>query len=61
MHGSRLYAREDWDEAIRLAATGAVTLGALVSRRVPLESLQDGMEQALRGGPVMKVLIDLRA
>jgi len=61
MHGSRLYAREDWDEAIRLAATGAVTLGPLVSRRVPLESLQDGMEQALRGGPVMKVLIDLRA
>ena len=61
MHGSRLYAREDWDEAIRLAAAGAVTLAPLVSRRLPLESLQDGLEQALRGGPVMKVLIDLRA
>jgi (R,R)-butanediol dehydrogenase / meso-butanediol dehydrogenase / diacetyl reductase len=59
MHGSRLYSRDDWEEAIRLAATGAVTLAPLVSRRIPLESLQQGMEETLRGGPVMKVLIDL--
>jgi 2-desacetyl-2-hydroxyethyl bacteriochlorophyllide A dehydrogenase len=58
MHGSRLYAREDWEEAIRLAAAGAVTLGPLVSRRLPLDALQKGMELALGGGPVMKVLID---
>ena len=61
MHGSRLYAREDWEEAIRLAASGAVTVGPLVSRKIPLEALQDGMEQALGGGPVMKVLVDLTA
>ena len=61
MHGSRLYAREDWEEAIRLAASGAVPLAPLVSRRVPLEALQDGMELALGGGAVMKVLIDLTA
>jgi 2-desacetyl-2-hydroxyethyl bacteriochlorophyllide A dehydrogenase len=61
MHGSRLYAREDWEEAIRLAASGAVTLPPLVSRRVALEELQEGMEQALAGGPVMKVLVDLTA
>ena len=61
MHGSRLYSREDWEEAIQLAASGTVTLAPLVSRRVPLESLQEGMEEALRGGPVMKVLIDLSA
>jgi (R,R)-butanediol dehydrogenase/meso-butanediol dehydrogenase/diacetyl reductase len=59
MHGSRLYARQDWEEAIQLAATGAVTLAPLVSRRIPLEALQAGMEEALRGGPVMKVLIEL--
>jgi (R,R)-butanediol dehydrogenase / meso-butanediol dehydrogenase / diacetyl reductase len=59
MHGSRLYAREDWEEAIRLAAAGAVTLGPLVSERIPLEDLQRGMELALGGGPVMKVLVDL--
>jgi 2-desacetyl-2-hydroxyethyl bacteriochlorophyllide A dehydrogenase len=61
MHGSRLYSREDWEEAMALAAAGVVTLAPLVSRRIPLESLQQGMEEALRGGPVMKVLIDLGA
>ena len=59
MHGSRLYAREDWEEAIRLASAGAVPVGPLVSRRIPLEDLQKGMEEALAGGPVMKVLVDL--
>jgi 2-desacetyl-2-hydroxyethyl bacteriochlorophyllide A dehydrogenase len=59
MHGSRLYSREDWEEAIALAATGAVTLAPLVTRRIPLDALQQGMEETLRGGPVMKVLIDL--
>jgi len=61
MHGSRLYSRQDWEDAIRLAAAGAVSLAPLVSRRIPLESLQQGMEETLRGGPVMKVLIDLNA
>lgn len=59
MHGSRLYTRAAWEEAIRLAATGAVAVGPLVSRRIPLEDLQKGMEEALAGGPVMKVLVDL--
>jgi (R,R)-butanediol dehydrogenase / meso-butanediol dehydrogenase / diacetyl reductase len=61
MHGSRLYSRADWEEAIRLAASGAVTVGPLVTHKIPLEGLQEGMEQALRGGPVMKVLVDLSA
>jgi 2-desacetyl-2-hydroxyethyl bacteriochlorophyllide A dehydrogenase len=59
MHGSRLYAREDWNEAITLAASGAVPVAPFVSRRIPLEQLQHGMEEALGGGPVMKVLVDL--
>jgi (R,R)-butanediol dehydrogenase/meso-butanediol dehydrogenase/diacetyl reductase len=59
MHASRLYTWEAWEEAIRLGATGAVTLGPLVTRKIPLEALGEGMEQALRGGPVMKVLVDL--
>jgi (R,R)-butanediol dehydrogenase / meso-butanediol dehydrogenase / diacetyl reductase len=59
MHGSRLYAREDWDEAIRLAASGAVPVRPLVSRKIPLEELQQGMEHVLAGGAVMKVLVDL--
>ena len=59
MHGSRLYARADWEEAIRLVGSGAVPVGPLVSRRIPLESLQRGMEEALGGGPVMKVLVEV--
>ena len=61
MHGSRLYSREDWEEAIRLGAAGAVTLSPLVSRTLPLEALGEGMQMALGGGPVMKVLIDPQA
>jgi (R,R)-butanediol dehydrogenase/meso-butanediol dehydrogenase/diacetyl reductase len=61
MIASRLYTRAAWEEAIRLAATGAVLVGPLVSRRIPLEDLQKGMEEALGGGPVMKVLIDPRS
>jgi hypothetical protein len=30
-----------------------------VSRKIPLEDLQKGMEEALGGGPVMKVLVDM--
>jgi (R,R)-butanediol dehydrogenase / meso-butanediol dehydrogenase / diacetyl reductase len=61
VHGSRLYTRAAWEEAIRLAASGAIPLASLVSRVIPLESLQDGMETALAGGPVMKVLVDVTA
>ena len=61
LHGSRLYTRAAWHEAIRLGSTGAVPLGPLVSRIIPLESLQEGMETALKGGPVMKVLVDVTA
>jgi (R,R)-butanediol dehydrogenase / meso-butanediol dehydrogenase / diacetyl reductase len=59
MHGSRLYSRGDWEEAIRLAASGAVPVERFVSRKIPLEDLQRGLEEALGGGPVMKILIDL--
>jgi 2-desacetyl-2-hydroxyethyl bacteriochlorophyllide A dehydrogenase len=59
IHGARLYARRDWEEAIRLAASGLVPLAPLVSRTIPLDGLQQGMEQALAGGPVMKILVDV--
>jgi (R,R)-butanediol dehydrogenase / meso-butanediol dehydrogenase / diacetyl reductase len=59
VQGSRLYTRAAWEEAIRLIATRAVSVGSLVSRLIPLEGLQQGMEEALGGGPVMKVLVDM--
>jgi (R,R)-butanediol dehydrogenase/meso-butanediol dehydrogenase/diacetyl reductase len=57
--GSRLYTRAAWEEAIRLASTGAIAVGSLVTRRIPLEDLQQGMEELLAGGPAMKVLVQL--
>jgi (R,R)-butanediol dehydrogenase/meso-butanediol dehydrogenase/diacetyl reductase len=59
MHGSRLYTRAAWEEAIELVSRGAIPVGALVTGRIPLEGLQQGMEQALGGGPVMKILVDM--
>jgi (R,R)-butanediol dehydrogenase / meso-butanediol dehydrogenase / diacetyl reductase len=59
VHGSRLYTRAAWEEAIRLVADGAIDVGPLVSRVIPLDGLQRGMEEALGGGPVMKVLVDV--
>jgi 2-desacetyl-2-hydroxyethyl bacteriochlorophyllide A dehydrogenase len=59
VQGSRLYTRADWEEALRLAEAGAVPLAPLVSERVPLEEVADGMRRALGGGRVMKVLVAL--
>jgi (R,R)-butanediol dehydrogenase/meso-butanediol dehydrogenase/diacetyl reductase len=61
VQGSRLYTRAAWEEAIQLASTGAVPLSPLISRRIPLDDLQKGMEEALTGGAVMKVVVDLEA
>jgi 2-desacetyl-2-hydroxyethyl bacteriochlorophyllide A dehydrogenase len=61
MQGSRLYTRAAWVEAIDLLATGAVNARPLVSKLIPLEQLQAGMEEALGGGSVMKILVDLTA
>ena len=61
MHGSRLYTRAAWVEAIQLMSSGTINASPLVSRLIPLEDLQQGMEQALGGGPVMKILVDLTA
>ena len=61
LHGSRLYTPAAWEEAIRMIAAREVPVDRLVSRLIPLEHLQQGMEEALGGGPVMKILVDLLA
>lgn len=58
LHGSRLYTRAAWEEAIQLASARVLPLATLVTGRVRLEGLQAAMEEALSGGPVMKVLVD---
>jgi threonine dehydrogenase-like Zn-dependent dehydrogenase len=60
LHGSRLYTNAAWDEAIRLAAERRLPLASLVTSRIRLDGVQGAMVEALSGGPVMKVLVDVR-
>ncbi|MEV8085036.1 zinc-dependent alcohol dehydrogenase [Pseudarthrobacter oxydans] len=60
MFGARLYQREDFEEAVRLVAGGAVPARQLISQVVSLEDVEQGF-LALESGGVMKVLVDCRA
>ena len=52
MHGSQLYGREDWEEAIRLGTTGAVARSApLVERTLHFGSLAEGHAVASAADP----------
>ncbi|RAN99135.1 zinc-dependent alcohol dehydrogenase [Micromonospora noduli] len=57
--GARLYQRDDMVEAIRLVASGAIPARQLISRVEPVEAAGAAFE-ALEGGGVMKVLLDVR-
>jgi 2-desacetyl-2-hydroxyethyl bacteriochlorophyllide A dehydrogenase len=59
LQGARAYTGEDFREAIHMMASGEVNVGALVSRRFPLEELNTAMEWLLSGTAAMKVLIDI--
>jgi len=56
--GARVYQRTDFEEAVRLIATGAVPTDALISGVVPLASVQEAFE-TLEGGRALKLLIDV--
>ncbi|WP_258069685.1 zinc-binding dehydrogenase [Arthrobacter sp. SX1312] len=59
MFGARLYQREDFEEAVRLVADGAIPARQLISRVVSLDDVEQGF-LALESGGVMKVLVDCR-
>jgi len=59
LHGSRLYTHRAWLDAIAMLASGSLDVAPLVTKKIPLEDLQKGMEEALSGGPVMKILVDM--
>ena len=61
LHGSRLYTNEAWTDAIGMLESGALDVSPLVTKKIPIEAVQQGMEEALGGGPVMKILVDLEA
>ncbi|MBL8176950.1 MAG: zinc-binding dehydrogenase, partial [Bryobacterales bacterium] len=55
--GARVYEPEDFDKAIAIAASGGLPLDRIVSRVLPLASLQDAFHELERGGEVMKILM----
>ena len=60
MRGARVYEREDFEKAIRLAASDALPLDDIISAAYPLTGLKDALELLAGGGDVMKVLIDVQ-
>lgn len=55
--GARVYESQDFDKAIRVAGSGVLPLGSLVTSVLPLEGLESALRQMESGGEVMKVLI----
>jgi threonine dehydrogenase-like Zn-dependent dehydrogenase len=55
--GARVYAAEDFERSIELAASGRLPLERVITNVLPLEDLVTGMRLMERGGDVMKVLV----
>jgi len=58
MRGARVYEAQDFEEAISLAASGALPLDKLITNVCSLDDLEWGLRQLEKGGEVMKVLIE---
>lgn len=57
MVGARVYEPEDFEQAIELAASGALPFDKLITNTLPLDGLESGFHQLEGGGDVMKILI----
>jgi threonine dehydrogenase-like Zn-dependent dehydrogenase len=60
LRGARVYEPEDFEQAIQLAADGALPLERLISAKSPLSDLQSAFEQIEASPNLLKVLIDTR-
>jgi len=58
--GARVYEPVDFDNAIDLAASGALPLDRLITNVLPLDRIADGMRQMERGAECMKILVELQ-
>ena len=59
--GARVYERQDFAQAIEIAAAGALPLDQLITEVAPLEHLGEGFEKMTGGGACMKILMDCQA
>lgn len=55
--GARVYESEDFEKAISIAASGRLPLDRIVSKVLPLDSLEAGFHELESGGSVMKILM----
>jgi (R,R)-butanediol dehydrogenase / meso-butanediol dehydrogenase / diacetyl reductase len=55
--GARVYEARDFEQAIELAASGALPLEKLITKVVPLEGLSGAFREMESGGEVMKILV----
>ncbi len=55
--GARVYEREDFEMAAKLAASGELPLDALITEVYPLDNLKQALDQLGHGGSVMKILL----
>ena len=56
--GARVYEREDFEEAVRLLAAGAIPSETLITDVVPLERRGGAPSRAMDAGASMKILLD---
>jgi threonine dehydrogenase-like Zn-dependent dehydrogenase len=60
VQGIRAYSSQDFMGAIRLLSAGEINLAPFISKRYKLKQMQQVMELAVSGAPVMKILVDIR-
>jgi len=59
LQGARVYEHQDFDDAIRLAASGQLALDRIITEVRPLDELQAGLQLMASGGEVMKILLEV--
>ncbi|MGH9468731.1 MAG: zinc-dependent alcohol dehydrogenase [Terriglobia bacterium] len=55
--GTRVYEAQDFEQAIALAASGALPLDRLISEECSLENVEPALRRLEAGGEVMKILV----
>jgi (R,R)-butanediol dehydrogenase / meso-butanediol dehydrogenase / diacetyl reductase len=57
LQGARVYEPQDFEQAIQLAASGALPLDLLISEVCSLDQLEPALHRLESGGEVMKILV----
>lgn len=60
LRGARVYERQDFERAIKIADSGTLPLDHIISEVYPLAELKKGLDQMSDGAEVMKILIQCK-